>query len=583
MPNFLSLLDKCRGAMILTAIGDALGWPNEDRSGNTSKKNMGQDKFVSWQRRTGGRFYNHVETIFAGEYSDDTQMVLAVARSIIAGNWENFFIKRELPFWSKYERGGGTSLLRAAKFYKTAKKNIWQSEFADEYYQAGGNGAAMRILPHIIAAGERANNNELLSEILRDCLITHGHPRALLGATCYAYALNWLLNKNTVLEYGELVSAVKEGKNIWGLFPEKVLSEEWLDRANHIYNYRETWNKTLSEMIKQLDYIDNSLQKGLMIEDVDVLTNLHCFEMEKGAGDIAILTAIYFASKYANNPILGIKIPALMSGIDSDTIASITGGLLGMISGLEQIPEEWRIVQDYSCLIHITELLASGTRTEDLKSFILIEKKNEPKWESSPIGLIHFLRSQTVQCGKKSSVDISVWKTIFGQTLYIKNYHQFRNNEIECKHQTINTCKDNSLEEAVKNYFIKLGLEYAFLGEKFVITDNNRRYIIDLLFFNRTLSCLVAVQIKIGSFFDEVIKQMQTYLKLLDNKLKKEKENPSMGIIVNINQGKSKIEIIPGENFLPIMAIEYASKLLDKNDLERYLNERYKDDYGYSL
>lgn len=572
MPSMLSRLDKCRGAMVATAIGDALGWPNEDRSGNTSKKTIGKDKFVRWQRRTGGRFYNHVETILPGEYSDDTQMVLAVARSIIAGNWENFFKKKELPFWVEYERGGGKSLLRAARFYKNAKKEIWQSEFAGEYFKAGGNGAAMRVLPHIIAAEHSDGGGEYLSDVIKDCIITHGHPRALLGATCFAYALNWLLNKNTVLGYGELVIAVKAGVNVWGQFPVNILPVEWLETVNRLYNYRETWNQTLLEMLKQLDYIDNSLQKGLMIEDIDVLAHLHCFEKEKGAGDIAILSAIYLASKYANNPILGIKIPALMSGLDSDTIASITGGLLGMLCGLEQIPAEWRMVQDYNCLIRISDILVSESRADALKSLISKEKEGELEWDSSPLGLIHFLSSQTIQCGKKTSVDISTWKTIFGQTLYIRKYHQISNTEIECKQQKKSI--GNSIESVIKNYFLESGLEFAFLGENCVITDNKGRYVIDLLFFHRTLFCLVAVEIKIGNSIDEAIKQMHTYLNVLDNKLKKEQENPSMGIVVHFNQGKAKTEIIASEKYLPITAVENAAKLLDINDLEKYLNNR---------
>ena len=108
--------DKCRGAMIATAIGDALGWPNEIRSKNKSKNAGGGDNFVAWIRRNNKPCY-HDEKILPGEYSDDTQLTLSVARSIIVGNWEKFFSKKELVFWLKYERGGGKALLHAAKLY----------------------------------------------------------------------------------------------------------------------------------------------------------------------------------------------------------------------------------------------------------------------------------------------------------------------------------------------------------------------------------------------------------------------------------------------------------------------------------
>ena len=99
-------VEKCRGAMLATAIGDALGWPNELRSKNKAKNFKVNDYFVEWTRRCNKPCY-HDEKILLGEYSDDTQMTLSVARSLITGNWEKFLIEKELPFWLKYERGGG--------------------------------------------------------------------------------------------------------------------------------------------------------------------------------------------------------------------------------------------------------------------------------------------------------------------------------------------------------------------------------------------------------------------------------------------------------------------------------------------
>ena len=106
--------EKCKGAMLATAIGDALGWPNEPRSKNKVKNKNTADGFVAWTRTVSTPRW-HDEKILPGEYSDDTQLTLAVARSIIAGDWEHFFAQKELPFWLSYERGGGGALLRAAQ------------------------------------------------------------------------------------------------------------------------------------------------------------------------------------------------------------------------------------------------------------------------------------------------------------------------------------------------------------------------------------------------------------------------------------------------------------------------------------
>ena len=77
-------LAKAEGAFLALAAGDALGWPQEirrnvrsDPSGTSSPRL----ELQTWTRRTRGRYRPYEETIGAGEYTDDTQLTLAVARS----------------------------------------------------------------------------------------------------------------------------------------------------------------------------------------------------------------------------------------------------------------------------------------------------------------------------------------------------------------------------------------------------------------------------------------------------------------------------------------------------------------------
>ena len=109
-------LAKAEGAFLALAAGDALGWPQEmprrvrrDAGGATPSL-----EFRTWTRRNGGRFHPYDETIGAGEYSDDTQLTLAVARSRThhGSNWWKAFMQVELPRWTIYERGGGGATKR---------------------------------------------------------------------------------------------------------------------------------------------------------------------------------------------------------------------------------------------------------------------------------------------------------------------------------------------------------------------------------------------------------------------------------------------------------------------------------------
>lgn len=415
-------IEKCKGAMVACAIGDALGWPNEPRSKNRAKKPKVTDEFVAWIRSSNNPRW-HDERILPGEYSDDTQMILSVARSIITGDWERFFAEKELPFWLNYERGGGGALLKAAKSYKKGL-SPWQSEYARDYFNAGGNGAAMRILPHVIASAKTPDTARLMMDVIKNTRITHGHPRAFLGATCYAYALDYLLRKDTVLEYGELITAIMKGQEAWGMLPGSDILGEWIDIAQkHCeFDFWVEWESTRTRMVRQLEFIEESLKKGLILDDTKVLTDLECFGKANGAGDVAALAAIYLASRYANNPSLGIKIPAFSFGADTDTIASITGGLLGMLSGTSWIPEEWKMVQDYDCLLQMTELLLADNKKEATKKEVAGAKAQNNRWNITPIGKMRLVDEKNVPNGKNGVVLIKKWQTTLGQTLYTKTF-----------------------------------------------------------------------------------------------------------------------------------------------------------------
>jgi ADP-ribosylglycohydrolase len=519
-----TLIDKCKGAMLATAIGDALGWPNEQRSKNTSNISNVNDCFVEWTRRC-GRLYWHNERILPGEYSDDTQMTLSVARSIIAGNWEEALIK-ELPFWLKYERGGGRALLKAEK---TRKKGLllWKSNYTHDYFNAGGNGAVMRILPHVIATVNTPDITTLMENVIKDSIITHGHSRAILGATCYAYALNYLMRKDSVLEYGELVSAVLDTQNIWGAFPDSDKFANWIKAASRNSDYTNEWKLVLANMVKQLEFIKVSLKKGLMLEDISILTQLECFTKVNGAGDVAILAAIYLVSRYANNPSLGIKVPAFSFGADTDTIASITGGLLGMLCGTNWIHTEWKMVQDYDYIIRLTELLLSDN-SKDVTKIESMMKEQANDWKNSQIGLIHQISAETIQSGRNDTIIITKWQSVLGQTIYIKEHkqkeHKLHQSEKQMQLPLQLPTDDTKQQTIVQKQVIAQKLQRQFIlrtGEVVALLDNPllRRItlrkvllIVNSLLVNNETSASIAKQ---HSVEQTVVDFIKTYIRVM--------------------------------------------------------------------
>lgn len=438
--------EKGKGAVIAFAIGDALGWPNERRSAALPYNKNYISNFKKWNRRSGGRYWSHSETILPGEYSDDTQLMLSISRSLLSGSdWAEYFTKHELTFWRQYERGGGSAVLRAADQWSKGKKP-WEDKENRAYYYAGGNGSAMRILPHVIKGADLSDFKIIYDEIVKDSMLTHGHPRAILGALCYAYAVYYLLLKKSTLNYCELISAVSNNVGLWGRLPEKI-DGDWVLRCNKYYNFSTEWLNTCEIITKNLKAVEEALSIGALEIERDTLTALGCFDSKiSGAGDIAAVAAIYFASKYANNPVLGIKQAANLFGADTDTIAAMTGGLMGSLCGLEWIPYEWRLVQDYKCLELIGECLVSDNGFEELRG--IIGQNQDNQFIRMEIGKAKQVDQYVINSGKSGLINIRKYLTVLGQTIYIKEYKRIKS--IEMVHSTI-SIDVNQLEELLKN------------------------------------------------------------------------------------------------------------------------------------
>ncbi len=376
--------DKYSGALLGAAIGDALGWPNEYNSKNISKV-VPNDKeiFQRWSRRSGGRFWSHDEEINPGEYSDDTQLIIATARSLQYGNsWSKHFTKIELPAWLSYERGGGGATKRAVEVWikgntpwKVEKGNINEVK---QYFNAGGNGVAMRILPHIFGKEEKID--EVMHQVMLNGIITHGHPRALVGATLYADALIYLSNNKETLGYGELVEYLIDRKDKWSKFPSTPKMDNWIINADEILKvkYIDIWNNVVEEVIDLLKIAKEGLDQGALDMGNGILERLGCFDKKvNGAGTVTAVAAIYLASKYASSPRLALTEAAYLKDADTDTLASMVGGLLGMLHGTEFISVSWLDVQDYEYLKGLIHLkTCENESTSELKGELLYSTNN---------------------------------------------------------------------------------------------------------------------------------------------------------------------------------------------------------------
>ncbi|MCK5373420.1 MAG: DUF1016 family protein [Candidatus Aenigmarchaeota archaeon] len=139
--------------------------------------------------------------------------------------------------------------------------------------------------------------------------------------------------------------------------------------------------------------------------------------------------------------------------------------------------------------------------------------------------------------------------------LAVKNKYMFDFLELGDEHS------ERELERAaiakIERFLLEMGGVFAFIGSQYRLEVNGDEYFIDLLLYHRMLKCLVAIELKIGKFKPEHVGKMQFYLALLDDKLKMDNENPSIGIILCKSKDKTIVEYALRESNRPIGIAEY--------------------------
>ena len=101
----------------------------------------------------------------------------------------------------------------------------------------------------------------------------------------------------------------------------------------------------------------------------------------------------------------------------------------------------------------------------------------------------------------------------------------------------------------------------------------NTDFFIDLLFYNRALSCLVTIELKIDTFRPEHLGQLNFYLEALDRDVKKPNENPSVGLVLCTGKDDTVVEYALSRSMSPTMAADYTLHLPDKAILQSKLRE----------
>lgn len=129
------------------------------------------------------------------------------------------------------------------------------------------------------------------------------------------------------------------------------------------------------------------------------------------------------------------------------------------------------------------------------------------------------------------------------------------------------------LLKQMKSFILELGKDFIFIGEEYKVEVGNSDFYIDLLFYHRGLQCLVAFELKATKFKPEHLGQLNFYLEALDRDVKKENENPSIGVLLCKDKDNEVVEYAMSRNMSPTLVSEYKTQLPDKKILQKRLHE----------
>lgn len=118
---------------------------------------------------------------------------------------------------------------------------------------------------------------------------------------------------------------------------------------------------------------------------------------------------------------------------------------------------------------------------------------------------------------------------------------------------------EQQIVQNVKNFIMTFGNDFAFIGNQYHLEVYGVEHFPDLLFFNRELNALVVVELKTGDFKSSYLGQLMSYLSILDAKVKKPHENPSIGIVLCKSAKRDYVEFVIRDYNKPMGVATYKT------------------------
>lgn len=146
---------------------------------------------------------------------------------------------------------------------------------------------------------------------------------------------------------------------------------------------------------------------------------------------------------------------------------------------------------------------------------------------------------------------------------------------------------EQAIVNNIKKFIMTFGRDFAYIGNQYHLEIFSQELFPDLLFFNRELNSMVVVELKKGAFKSGYIGQLQTYMRVLDDKVRKPHENPTIGILLCKSADKAFVEYVIRDYNHPMGVATYKTAdemneqlrkaLPDMDEMRKLLSEENKD------
>ena len=307
--------DKVRGAIVGLAIGDALGMPVEGLKPETIKKNFG---YIKTMRSPNKKCCSPYHNLKRGQYTDDTQLTVAIAKSIIECgeiDYEDIAEKHIEAFRGERRGWGKATTIGCQRLYDGIP---WYNSGVDD---AAGNGPPMKIAPIGVLYGlDLISKLEMVNACINISRMTHRDERAFIAAITQAYLVGMALKGNMEIIMWELSHLDKFIQNL-----------EMTFYCDYNLDFNDFNKKSFSNSVAaaiDIVYLKNDKE---MREEIGVSSFVN--------QSVAFTYGMLF--KHGEN-LKNCMERIINQGGDADTTGALAGSILGASYGYSAFPSRWR-------------------------------------------------------------------------------------------------------------------------------------------------------------------------------------------------------------------------------------------------